>query len=1131
MGDVVLIEDDKINYLDNFDGATVNHSKIGSADVLNVIHRRDDAVQFRREVALHKDGRLELTMKMQLYPYKNDPEIKHLSYSFRVPLSVLAGSKFTARIDRVFRAKTVSGTLLADRKDGNLTATKCRFIAFEKDDQQLVFDANPYGVMSMQDYCMYGEPVGAWTVKKEGDWVVFSFGQTARFYGGIFTSKMVIYKGTYDYDLKHPHDLWGYHGSTPAQHQFSFATKADTKDFKNADLLAYTKEQGWGWDDPSGLEMIQADSPAVIDHCVTSANGASRAFLLDVTPGVYVLSLRLGHNESAIGPFSILVNDKLKMQDISLLAGQTKEVLLPHYVHAPQEQLAIGFSGPGAWAVRSLVVQAVIFQNQDFALDRDMWVTPDMFEPQIKLSWFDQKIASNSDKAQQYRAFPVALSNSLESESGSNRRAMVRTQPEVMLPPDSDELAWRYDMKMGDLAGAVSGMLYDLYTPELIERRIKEMSAGGINTVIISGLHMHHCFLPHWPAIIAFVKKVTQVAHQHGMKVIFHHDVPVVYYSGTGLQHMLDHLDWLSRDIEFGRPTLRSYCIMNPQFRAAYFERMLQLTRDSGMDGGMLDEGVFPGKEFCGCEHCRRSFTALTGLVMPRKNTSKVFYNQEEPVWNAWLKWRKRVVGDFWVELRKVLNEANPEFCNMKYTTHYGFTSNWSMKTSGADLVESARACDSLGTEIMARNVYDSRRGVYAYRKMKSALGNLYNLPIWGLVYHLDDPVFAYFGWAMNHMNRQTTWLSMIEGENMARYMDWSDRMINRRAKPVADVAVLYSVHSRDFARMFSSSADPLGVSQCLTDAHIQHDFVLDQDILNRGKLHQYNLVILASIGNLASDQIQSLRTYVKEGGALLVTTNTSLFDDQGFKQDNFQLADVMGVDYSNLSTVRGPRTMRFGADGSTLVFSQGLVRVEPRKGAQVQAEFINDKGTALWPAIVRNRYGQGTCLYLPMALGSTNFESEWGTGRTMTFTRNDAMADLLIRLIHETARAPFDFKVVAVPQAVMISVYQQEIDGKREMLIHLLNATGTGVPTGTAMPSHKDWTNSKPAFPPLKKDIVFDIHISSAKSASIASPDYDGARPVAMTSKGKDWYRVTVKAVDLSAYAIVRIECSSIPK
>jgi hypothetical protein len=149
------------------------------------------------------------------------------------------------------------------------------------------------------------------------------------------------------------------------------------------------------------------------------------------------------------------------MQDISLLAGQTKEVLLPHYVHAPQEQLAIGFSGPGAWAVRSLVVQAVIFQNQDFALDRDMWVTPDMFEPQIKLSWFDQKIASNSDKAQQYRAFPVALSNSLESESGSNRRAMVRTQPEVMLPPDSDELAWRYDMKMGDLAGAVSGMLYD----------------------------------------------------------------------------------------------------------------------------------------------------------------------------------------------------------------------------------------------------------------------------------------------------------------------------------------------------------------------------------------------------------------------------------------------------------------------------------------------------------------------------------------------------------------------------------------------------------------------------------------------------------------------------------------------
>jgi len=81
----------------------------------------------------------------------------------------------------------------------------------------------------------------------------------------------------------------------------------------------------------------------------------------------------------------------------------------------------------------------------------------------------------------------------------------MTSRPEILLPPDSNALAWRYDMKMGNSAGSCAGLVYDLHTPALIERRVKEMADEGLNTIIINGLHMHHCFLHRWPRVTKFV--------------------------------------------------------------------------------------------------------------------------------------------------------------------------------------------------------------------------------------------------------------------------------------------------------------------------------------------------------------------------------------------------------------------------------------------------------------------------------------------------------------------------------------------------------------------------------------------------------------------------------------------------
>ena len=57
------------------------------------------------------------------------------------------------------------------------------------------------------------------------------------------------------------------------------------------------------------------------------------------------------------------------------------------------------------------------------------------------------------------------------------------------------------------------------------------------------------------------------------------------------------------------------------------------------------------------------------------------------------------------------------------------------------------------------------------------------------------------------------------------------------------------------------------------------------------------------------------------------------------------------------------------------------------------------------------------------MALGGANFETEWGVGRKVTYEKDRDLADLLVRLVRETARGDFDTRAIMVPEGVVMSV------------------------------------------------------------------------------------------------------------
>ena len=106
----------------------------------------------------------------------------------------------------------------------------------------------------------------------------------------------------------------------------------------------------------------------------------------------------------------------------------------------------------------------------------------------------------------------------------------------------------------------------------------------------------------------------------------------------------------------------------------------------------------------------------------------------------------------------------------------------------------------------------------------------------------------------------------------------------------------------------------------------------------------------------------------------------------------------------------------------------------------------------------------------------------------------------------------------VDIPENVLVTAYRQDNDGKEQILVHLLNATGVRFKKGDPVPKRK----SGDAFPALERDIAFDLRSESVGSGFVVSPDFPGKKEIGIESRGKGLFRVTVPKECLKAYAII---------
>ena len=1034
-------------------------SDIPGGRAVNVYRASSDLLDYRREIAATRNL-AELAVRFRLYAY-HGKKIDVLPYGFRVPAKRLDGFTFRAVTDRPYRQKIVEGTLSADMADGgiasgmsflNLTGPKCALtVDFARTGHGLYCNARSYATVA-----------NAWSLAKSGDEFVFSTSLRVRWYGGMVTSKVIFLEGTHDYATLHPKPTEWHYGIGPSILLGAAFYEPAPKGFITLGLDRFTPERPVGWTDTGGLRI----APAILGRMVTGPEGTLRC---RTVPGFYLVTVRYGAAEP-VGPFSVIANRKQVALGVRARANQCESKTFP--IRLSDGKLDLTFKGGPTFGVSAVLLQQLMSDHEDkFIRRRGLWQVSGIPTP-------DKDIHPGQ---------PSAGSAS----------------------PMKDSADWRWNMAMASLGPSNVGSYNELNTYKDIERRILELKASGHNTIICNGLHFRMSYLSKRPMIKRNMKMICDVAHRHGFRVIEHHDVPLPLAGCEGYQTIIDHVDMLSRDIVTGRVSTY-FCVNNPDFQKWYYGWFEDFAKGTGIDGCMLDEVTFFGKNYCGCRHCRSRFAREAGQKLPYVDDGKVFLNKLNPLWVRWEKFRITASSDFFKGIRAILDKVNPSASILTYTTHYGFTTHYGSRFFGGDIVDRARHIDFLGTEIMSRNVFDCHRAVNAYRKTKNALMLHFNSPVYGLVYHLHDPHIAYFGWALQHMNRQVSWMDTIEGEDMTRYIAWKDKMDIKQARGLCDVAVVFSRTCCNYNRSTNHKSNVLGCSETLSDAHLQHDAILDLD-LTPERLAQYRLVILPSVECLSAAQVKAIESYVRKGGSVLISSMTSQCDENGMLLDDLQLATIAGVHRTGKSC-RKPLRIQYG-DRPPFQIDISMFDVKTDDGVEVLARAGKGDKKPDLPALVHNRAGKGQCFFTPLSIGELNYEPELTAGKTYNFRPNVPARDMFLDVVRRATRTPLKFEPVDIPQKVLTTAYL--VPGG--YAVHLLNATGVKLEPGDVIPNSKKGD----VFPALGAPIVFDLRVPKISTGRAVSPDYPGNQPVTVTPRDGA-YRITVPPEALRAYSII---------
>ena len=370
------------------------------------------------------------------------------------------------------------------------------------------------------------------------------------------------------------------------------------------------------------------------------------------------------------------------------------------------------------------------------------------------------------------------------------------------------------------------------------------------------------------------------------------------------------HPDWIAVDAQgnprrhWASPEMWVTCGLGPY----NFEFMTEVHKE--IMSRYRPEGIFlnrwDGSGDCYCEHCRSNFKAASGLDLPRTD------DPQDPARRAYILWRQqRLLSllQLWErEIRKInpdsriipnngggaltsldalqISEMVPMLVADRQARH-GVTAPWAIGKTGKEYRATMGSKPVIGLFGV---------GLEEPYRWKDSVQSDAEIRIWVLdaIANGMRPWFSKFSGTL-HDRR---WLKGVE--DLYQWADQHEPYL-RHQTPIARVALVYSQQSAWFyagSRAQAKLEDhSLGWYQALVEARISFEMVHDRR-LDPAHLAQFKTLILPNIAALSDAQCDQLRAFVNNGGSLIATHETSLYDEWGVRRKNFGLADLFAVDW-----------------------------------------------------------------------------------------------------------------------------------------------------------------------------------------------------------------------------------------
>ena len=380
------------------------------------------------------------------------------------------------------------------------------------------------------------------------------------------------------------------------------------------------------------------------------------------------------------------------------------------------------------------------------------------------------------------------------------------------------------------------------------------------------------------------------------------------------------HPEWIARtaDGEFRKHWSKDHAWVTCALGPMNFEFMTEVNREIvsryGVDG--IFSNRWAGSGLCYCENCKKMFRTKYGLELPAAMVLS------DPSYKAYVDFHEKRLFELCRLWDGEIKKISP-YARFIPNSGGGALSGLDMRWLGdySDILFADRQSRPKHSPLWS----NGQNG----KEFRSVMGNK---PIGG-IFHMgfedghrwkdsvqgSDELRLFV--ADGVANGLRVWFTKFHGkiydrrwlgtvkELYNRYAQWEPYLRN-----IANLARVGLVFSQATGKFYGAEharekvGKPIdGIYQALTESRIPFEMVHESylNLTEQKYLSAFKTLILPNIACLSDAQCEGLKAFVKAGGGLIATFESSLYDEQGNKRGNFGLAELFGVDAAG--PIEGP--------------------------------------------------------------------------------------------------------------------------------------------------------------------------------------------------------------------------------